>query len=317
MPSGENQKPGSRPLLRDWLSMSRAELATYVLPHRLAVMVSIDGTQRHYLLKHPETNGQIVDYVAYADHNANAYVQLFGLLFELGVHTILTTSMSPPNFQRGERGMSQLLAMSEAFLTKAPFTGFYRRWQVQARLFGDYDLAPAATPIREALQALDQQMSALSPGRERLLLFGYCASTFADEQIARTQQLYAALNRFPTADELRRACFPHGPDRVHLYLLAGRLRVGQILPPLLDMGTADVYALSHLMLDLSEKEARRILYDHLFMRSGFKGDNVGYTPADLAALSAFYDDHRDYVTGIGQIVGPVFYLTDPSALEQA
>ncbi len=316
MPLGENQKLVSRPELREWLSMPCAELATYVLPRKLAMMVSIDGTQRHYLLNTPAENARISDYDAYARHNANAYARVFNLLFALGVHSVLTTMLFPPNFQRDEASLRRMMAMSQIFLTKEPFATVYRDHQAQARLFGDYDLAQAATPIRKELQTLDNEIAALTPGRERLLLLGYCAGSFADEQIARTLQLRADLNRSPTADELRLACFPHGPDRIDIYVAAGWLRVGGVLPPLLDKGATDIYILSHLALDLTEYEARRILYDHLFLRWAANEDRVGYSPEDLAVLPTFYDTHRDHVTGVGQLVGPgLWYPTDPSALE--
>ncbi|MHB8751032.1 MAG: hypothetical protein ACYDBJ_17815, partial [Aggregatilineales bacterium] len=224
MPHAINQKSHAPPHLSEWLSMPRDELAANVVARRLALMLSIDGTQRHYLLNHPAENGRISDYEAYARHNANAYVRVFDLLFELGVHTILTTNLFPPNFQRDEALLRQMLAMSQKFLTRDPFAEFYHRWQARARLFGDYDLAPAAAPVRESLQALDNELSALSSGRERTLLFGYCAGSFVDEEIARTLQLHADLKRPPTADELRLACFPHGPDRINVYVAAGWLR---------------------------------------------------------------------------------------------
>jgi hypothetical protein len=49
----------------EWLALPTAELAAQVWPHRVAVLLTSDGTRRHYLLRHPEENGRITNYPAY------------------------------------------------------------------------------------------------------------------------------------------------------------------------------------------------------------------------------------------------------------
>lgn len=89
------------PTLETWLALPTPEIAQYVLPHRIAVMFTSDGTRRHYLLRHPEKNGQITNFLAYQQHTAALYAHSFTLLYELGVQAILTPGLYSLNFQRG------------------------------------------------------------------------------------------------------------------------------------------------------------------------------------------------------------------------
>ncbi len=298
------------PTLNEWLALSQTEIATWVRTHHLAVMFSIDGSRRHYLLAQPADKRQISDFAVYVHHNALAYVRVYELLLAHGVETILTPTLYPPNFVRNERYLQQSVAMSQQFLCNSPFLEFYQQWQVRARLYGDHAFAPQAAPVRTALTQLETALESLTPTGERQVLFGYNAGTFMDEIIRHTSTLHAELGRVPTQAEVRVACFPVGPEKINLLIGASWLRVGLILPPVLDGGATDIYNLNHLTLDLQESTLRHILYDHLFQRWAGPEDDAEYTPADLNELETYYASHRECLVGTGQLVGPGLWYAD-------
>jgi adenosine tuberculosinyltransferase len=296
------------PTLAEWLVLPRAEIAAHVSQHHLAVLFSVDGTRRHYLIHRGKD--EIADFTEYAEHGAESYVRAYDVLFGLGVETVMTPLLYPPNFVRGGNYLAQSLKMCRHLLVNAPFTDLYARWGLKARLYGDYDFAPNAASSRAEITDLANVLTQATPHGERTLLFGYAAGSFTEEIVVRSLALYQATGRIPSQAELVAACFPDGPTQVHFWLGAGWLRVGITLPTQLDNGRTDIYGLAHLALDLQETTLRRILYDHLFRRWAGPEDDVAYTPTDLRELGDYYRLHADCVTGLGSLVGPGLWYPD-------
>jgi hypothetical protein len=272
-------------------------------------MFSIDGTRRHYLLEQTETT-KIENFANYAQRIIHSYIKAFELLFAHGIKTILISMLYPLNFQREEHYLVEAIAATAHFLNRSHFKDLYKRFEVKARLYGDYEFAPAAHSVRDALKSVNNALCELTPQGERQILFGYNAGTFADEAIWHSVNLYQRLGRIPTTAEVREACFPDGPSKLDILIGAGWLRVGAILPPLLDAGSTDIYTLNHLTLDLQELTLRRILYDHLFQRWAAPEDDGDYTEADLATFRDYYRVHQNCLVGLGHLVGPGFWYPD-------
>lgn len=298
----------TRPTLDEWLSATTEEIASVVAPRHLGLMLSNDGTRRHYLIHTGKS--QIDDFEDYTLHSAASHVRVYECLFRLGVETILSAMLYPPNFVRSPRYLRQAVdSCSRLFLTGA-FQGLYERCGVRARLYGDYDLAPLAAPVRTDLITLAERLREATPQGDHLLLYGFTAGSFVEEMIARTLALKTATKKAPNEESLKRACFPEGPEQLDILIDGGWMRVGSIVPPVLDRGKTDLYYLNHLSLDLSEETARRILYDHLFLRWAGPEDDAVYEEADLAALRAYYQSVKPRVSGLGELVGPgVWYFS--------
>jgi adenosine tuberculosinyltransferase len=296
------------PTLEEWLALPRSKIADIVAQRHLAVLFSVDGTRRHYLLHNDKE--EITDFEAFAQHGAESYVRAYDVFFSLGVETVMTPLLYPPNFVRGDNYLNNSLKMCHQLLVNAPFTDLYKKWKLKARLYGDYEFAPNAASSRDEIGKLGKAVKALTPRGKRKLLFGFSAGSFSEEMIARSIVLYQATGRMPSEAELMKACFPDGPTQAHIWLGAGWIRLGITLPTILDGGRTDVYGLSHLALDLQESVLRRVLYDHLFRRWAGPEDDVNYTSNDLRELGDFYREHRDGVVGLGKLVGPGLWYPD-------
>ncbi|WP_394842129.1 hypothetical protein LZC95_34260 [Pendulispora brunnea] len=302
--------PESAPSLDEWLAMPRSEIAAVIAPRRLSMMYWIDGTRRHYLLSSPALDGKIADFDDYARRTSEAYVRVYDLLFELGVGSVMTTLLYPPNFQRGASYVKKAMALTEAMLLEEPFKSLYARWNTKVRLFGDYRTSPHAASARSTLERVQQALVQSTPTGSRALYFGYCAGSFNEEMLVRAATLQQSLGRTPTEEEVRAACYPDGPGNIDIFVTSGWLRVGLVLPPLLDAGKTDLYALSHLALDVHEESLRRILHDHLFSRWAGREDDAIYGPADVRALKRYYDTHQRCLVGTGHLVGPGIWHPD-------
>jgi len=145
-----------------------------------------------------------------------------------------------------------------------------------------------------------------------LLVWGFSSGDGLDEVIARSVELHGTLGRLPTEDELRKACFPDGPEKIDIFIGSGWLRVDNTsVPVLLNRGSVDIYTLAHLPLDLTEGEVRRILYDRIFGRQvSSAGEDLKYTPDVLGPLRDYYIEHSECVTGLGHLVAEKLWYPD-------
>lgn len=301
----------SAPDLEWWMSASKDEISTLVRAEHLAVKLALDGSTRYTLLKNPDPEGTVRD-LAVSGHVAiTATLRIIDLLFSLGIETAMVLCVWPPDIERRDGHLQTALQGGKMMALGREGLELYRRWNVRSRLYGNYDIAPGLAPISSELRALQAQFVELMPDGERLMLWGYAAGTPNEELIARSILLFQELGRIPTEDELRRACFPFGPDKLDIYLTAGWLRAGVAsLPPILNKGT-DIYCVSHLIFELNEYELRRILYDSLFLRRvSSLTDKLVYPPTMLASLAEYYDEHRNCMVGLGHVVAEKFWYPD-------
>jgi hypothetical protein len=107
----------------EWLNLTQSDLAAYVKDRHLAILMSVDGTRRHYLLSHRDLHGRITNFEDYARHSADAYVRLYDLLFSLGVETVMTPLFYPPNFLRSAGYLRASMEMTRPLLCLDPFRG--------------------------------------------------------------------------------------------------------------------------------------------------------------------------------------------------
>lgn len=296
------------PSLEEWLSLPLDKIREIVEPRNLAVFMSVDGTQRHYLI----TTGRskISDFNDYAIHSSKNYVKLYDLLYSHGVRTILSSFLYPLNFTRKPEYLTAAIEACEQILLNGDFAALYKKWSIKARLYGDYAFANNAASARSKLLQLEENLQKLTPSGDKLLLGGFTAGSFNQEMIKHCTDLSASLGHAPTENELRKFCYPYGPEKIDIYIGSGWLRTGAVLPPLLDSGATDVYELNHLAMDLSESSFRRILYDHLKRRWAAAEDDVPYTPEILQELADYYREHSNCLIGTGHLVGPGYWYAD-------
>lgn len=290
------------PPLEDWMRASRQDVARVVEPFQLSVLIPSDGSRRHFLLrqlneKNPSDNSR-----EYLSAMGAQLVGLFRLLVSTGVKNILCPILQKPNFERGSDYVRQAAQATSAVLTGETFSRFYRDWKAEPRLYGAWDVLPPAEPARDILTALNQRLGALAGGNSRVILFGFCPGSFVDEMCARAALRAQSQGDMPSSEDLRRLCFPHGPENLDLVINADALRAGYIVPPVLDHG-AQYYHLGYIPYDLSETNLRQILYDYLFLRRPEPDEGQNYSQAELREIQAHNTQNKNKVLGLGKRLG--------------
>jgi len=291
--------------LEEWLAWPHQRLAAFVREKGLSVKLGLDGSSRHYLLRHPALEGRVSDISEYIREGTDILFGLLDRLFGCGFETVLVLNVWPADLTRRLDHAELMADASEIALLSERALRYYADWDVQAHLYGNYDVSDGLVAVRPQLLALDERLALLTHGSRRLL-WGYCAGDGLDELIVRSVRFALQTGRPPTEVELRQACFPHGPHTLDVYIGGGWLRAGHAdIPPVLNRGTTDLYWLSHLTSDLTESQLRYILYDRIFRRYALSpSDDVFYDRHSLDLLKTYYDTQTDRVIGLGELIGP-------------
>ncbi|MBU0492371.1 MAG: hypothetical protein KKB13_11035 [Chloroflexi bacterium] len=286
------------PTSNEFLSLPRAQVATLVQQQGpKTVVLCVAGSRRWYVLRAGQ--GQF-DWPGYGQALSRRYRELFVLLFESGIHTILTPAVYPPNFQRGPAYVSRMLQGVPQLVQSAEFQDFYRDLDVRAGLYGNALSAPAFPQ----LAALDRELrQATAAYQSRRLLWGLnCDDDLLADVLRLAVAHFQETGAVPTRAQLVERYYGWPVGAVDIFVGAGRPSIFNLMPPLLD-GREDLYFTVGLSLDLTEAQWREILYDHLWRRPKKTHQWNDLEPAIVAWLRRFYDANQGQTLGVGQL-GP-------------
>ncbi len=305
VPTDPDVRAGSCPSLAEWLGWSRERVARWVSerPHPLVVGWPFNGTRRWYLLHrrhNPDAGGYVCSIVRrQAEHHR--------LLFEHGVAAILAPCFGYELLTRGEdytrTVLGALLKLGDDPVNREMFEA-----GVRLRFYGDYEEVLDTPTFRPMLRACEELTAATATGDGPLLLMGL----FADApypRLARLSVEFAAEHgRPPGRRELIEAYYGAFVPDLSLYL--GFARPAMFDVPLLATGEEDLYATLTPSPDLTEKQLREILYDHLVSRRAEDPDYEALSEEARSELERYNRRHREMTLGVGRI-DPVTGLWNP------
>lgn len=263
----------------------------------------INGTRRWFMLEYP--SGQLKDMASiYIDETANRHIEIYKLLFDHGLDTLLTPVFGPDLMERGEDYM-QVAAEGLARLATHPnFLRFYREHDVRVRFYGDYARFLNQTPYAYLANLFDEVTAqTLTHDRYRLFfgLFAHDATETVGEIAVR---FYQQHGRPPNRREIVKAYY--GEDLGSVDLFIGFDKFAAFDMPLLATGMEDLYFTVSPSLYLTEGQLRDILYDHLYARREEPDyEQVGAGDWDL--MKDFYRANMEKTQGIGVKRGDIWY----------
>jgi adenosine tuberculosinyltransferase len=284
------------PQLAEWLSWRRAHLAQWVLAQEQPVVMGwpFNGTRRWYLL-HRRENSTAGDYVT---TTIRRQAEQHRLVFAHGVSVIVAPHFGRELLQRGT-SYTQTVLGGLLKLGDDPINQEMVDAGLRIHFYGDYEEILDTPVFRPMLDACASLTAATASGDGPLLLIGL----FADApypKIARLSVAFAEKHgRAPDRQDLIEAYY--GLAVPNLSLFVGFSQPALFDVPLLTTGREDLYATLAPSADLTEKQLREILYDHLVTRR-IADDNYEMLPdGALAALAAYYERPRGMTVGIGRI----------------
>lgn len=293
------------PRLEEWLDWSREDVARWVSAQQRPVVMGwpFNGTRRWYLLRRREHRSGD-DYVTTI---IRRQAEQHRLVFGHGVRVIVA-----PHFG------AELLRRGEAY-TRTIFGGVLRFGDdpvnqelfasgLRIRFYGDYEGVLDTPAFRPMLQACANLAAATASGDGPLLLIGL----FADAPYPRLARLSVEFaekhGRPPGREELIEAYYGLPVPDLGLYL--GYSQPALFDVPLIATGNVDLYATLTPSADLTERQLREILYDHLVTRRMPHDDYEMLPDEALLAMAEYNERYKGATLGIGR-VDPLTGLWNP------
>jgi adenosine tuberculosinyltransferase len=170
---------------------------------------------------------------------------------------------------------------------------------LRIRFYGDNEEVLNTPTLRPVLQACRDLMSSTASGEGPLLVVGL----FADAPyptIARLSVEFAARHaRPPARQELIEAYYGIAIPDLSLFL--GFLQPQYFDVPLISTGEEDLYFTLNPSPDLTARQLREILYDHLVTRRAPEVNYGALSEEAQAALAEYNELYSGVTVGIGRI----------------
>lgn len=253
-----------------------------------------NGTRRWYLLRRPDDPAGH-DYIAtIIRHQAEQH----RLVFAHGVRAIAAPHFGAELLRRGEAYtrtvLGGLLRLGDDPVNREMFDS-----GVRIRFYGDYEEVLDTPTYRPMLEACASLSAATASGDGPLLLIGL----FADApypKLARLSVEFAQEHgRPPGRKELIEAYYGLAVPDLSLYLGFSQPALFDV--PLITTGDEDLYATLTPSADLTERQLREILYDHLVTRRMPEDDYEAMSDEALKALAEYNERHKGVTLGIGDV----------------
>lgn len=300
-----DQYASTYPSLAEWLNWPREDVARWISARQRPVVMGwpFNGTRRWYLL-HRRDNPAAPDYVT---TTIRRQAEQHRLVFAHGVSVIIAPHFGYELLQRGETYtrtvLGGLLKLGEDPVNQEMFDA-----GVRIRFYGDYEEVLDTPTYRPMLHACASLTTATASGDGPLLFIGL----FADApypKVARLSIEFAEkYGRPPTRQDLIAAYY--GLPVPDLGLYVGFSQPALFDVPLLTTGQEDLYATLTPSGDLTEKQLREMLYDHLVTRR-LAADGYDSLPDEaLAKLAEYNERYRGVTLGVGRI-DPLTGLWNP------
>jgi tuberculosinol/isotuberculosinol synthase len=284
--------------LETFLNLSTDEVARIVRAEGPKVCVfPINGTRRWFMLEYPDlARENFLD--NYLRISGRRHIELYKLLFDHGVDTLVTPIFGPDLLERGEEYRSLLEQGVFWFAQDQDFLAFYDAYGVQVHIYGEAHRYLEGTPYESALRTYDEVARRTASHDRYRLFFGVCAHD-ATETVAEIGARFLQRHgRTPTRREIVAAYYGEYVEPVDLFI--GFDRPAAFDMPLIATGSEDLYFTVAPSPYLDVRTLRVILYDHLYAR---RVDDAAYqalSQEDWQFLMELYEENRHHVLGIGR-----------------
>jgi tuberculosinol/isotuberculosinol synthase len=281
-----------------FFSLSDAQVAGLVRAQGPKVCVfPINGTRRWFLLEYPPQPDDDDPLAAYVDAVEVGHIDVYRLMFDHGIDTLLTPCFGPDLLERGDDYIEMAVEGLARLATHPRFLTFYEEYGVRVRFYGDYRKYFGGTPYAYVCDLFDQLTEQTQANDRARLFFGLFANDAAETVAELAIDYYREHGSAPDKDTIVHLYY--GEDVAPVDFFIGFDRFSAFDMPLIATGNEDLYFTVAPSLYLSAESLRRILYDHLYTRRDAEPDYAALQPADWAVMKAFYHANRNAILGIG------------------
>ncbi len=256
----------------------------------------INGTRRWFVLEHPDqADAKSLD--AYLQITWQKHIDIYQLIFEHGIDTLLAPIFGPDLLERGEEYLELIEPGLAWFAQNQAMLDFYDAYDVRVRVYGDTRRWLDHTPYAHVLEAFEAIARRTATHHRHRLFFGVCAHDPTETIAEIAVQFHQKHGRLPDKHHIVEAYYGEYVGPVGFFIGFDRPTVFDM--PLIATGNEDLYFTVSPSLYLDAYTLRAILYDHLYTRQ-VNEDYTQLSPQDWQALAEFYRINRQHVLGVGR-----------------
>jgi tuberculosinol/isotuberculosinol synthase len=280
-----------------FLNLKAVEVADLVRESGPQVCVfPINGTRRWFMLEHmPESEEDL--HSAYLDVGTGRHIELYQLVFDHGIATLLTPAFGPDLLERGERYVQLATEGLARLASHSAFLDFYERYGVRVRFYGEYRRFFRSTPYDHLPDLFLEAQERTAMNDRCRLFFGVCADDAVETTARLAIRYYQEHGRAPDRRALVSLYYGEHVEPVDLFIGFDKFCVFDM--PLLATGDEDLYFTVSPSPYLSGRQLRAILYDHLYARRGGEPEYGRMKPEDWEFMREFYRLNRVATLGVG------------------
>jgi hypothetical protein len=270
----------------------------------LVVVFPINGTRRWFLLQQAVDPGRFAG-TSYYQAMELQHIQMYRLFFEHGVHTLLTPIFGADLMERGDEYVQSAMNGIARLVTEPHFLNFYDLFQVRVRFYGDYRKHFTGTPYAHLIDLFAGITQRTREYNRHRLFFGLFANDATETVAELGVRYYLQHQQLPDRRSLVSLYYGEYVEPVSFFLGFDKLSAFDM--PLLATGSEDLYFTTSPSLDLTARQLRQILYDHLYTRRSPEADYEALAPAERAWMQAFYTANHETTLGLGVLRGGIWY----------
>ncbi|MBN1875953.1 MAG: diterpene synthase [Anaerolineae bacterium] len=255
----------------------------------------LKGTRRWFMLEYPEA--QANDLETYLEAVTKRHIEIYQMIFDYGIDTLLTPSFDMPLMERGQAYMQMIVKGFAGLATRPDFLDFYDRYGVSVHFYGNYRKYLSATPYADLIESFIEVQNKTQTYSHHRIFFGMFVHDEVETIADLTISYYQKYGHTPSKRALIEAYYGEYIEPVNLFITFGKFRTFDM--PLIATGKEDLYFTVSPSPCLTETQLRHILYDHLYARRRSNPDYSTMHAHDKQLMREFYQANLGKTLGIG------------------
>lgn len=280
--------------LSEFLTLPKQQIAELVHQRGPSVCVFFsNGTRRWFLSQY---QGPASSYFsAYIEASAQRMSQIFGMLLDYGIETLVVPLLHEELKTRGEKYVHQVAQSIPQFFGHETLRALYQKYQVRVRFFGGFESFYGSKQSTEnVFEALSNQTAGYTAHR---IFYGVNPENTGHTVAALTVKYFQETGQIPAPSALTKMYFGEEISSADLLISSGVLYVPN-LPLLIDDSTQLYFGVSP-SFSMTEVQLRGILYDYLFSRCIEKTDYERLNEEDWQQMAHLFARHQNDTLGVG------------------
>jgi adenosine tuberculosinyltransferase len=291
--------------LEEFTQLSKEKIARIVRSRGEKVCVfPINGTRRWFLLEHgQETHADMLE--AYNDISGKRHLEMYQLMFDHGLDTLVTPIFGGEILNRGDEYMEKIGSGLARLATHPDFLAFYEKYKVRVHFYGDYRKQFAGTSYAYLSDLFDHITKHTAHHNQHRLFYGVFASDATETIAEMSIRYYQNHQQTPSRQELITQYYGEYIEKADIFIGFEKFNVFDY--PMLGWGEESLYFTVAPSLYMNYHQLRNILYDYLYLRPVQDPDYFHMPNQDFELMRTYYQNNREATFGIGEMRGGIWY----------